>query len=236
MPMDKLAPQLIEKATGADYVAVIVDPIYKCITGDENSASEMSHFTNQIDKVGTALGSSVIYSHHHSKGTQGYKRSMDRASGSGVFARDSDALLDMIQLSVDEATLEDAKIELGLSDAEAERLSAWRIEGTLREFSPFKPLNIFFNYPVHALDNSNLLLGAEPYTGNSSFNSSEKKKERTLQRQQSLDKAYDKLSASGPVKTSDLASQMKVSDRTVLRYLEESGEYCNNRGIITRNN
>lgn len=236
MPMDKLAPQLIEKATDADYMAVVIDPIYKCITGDENSASEMAHFTNQFDKVCHALGCSVIYSHHHSKGSQGSKRSMDRASGSGVFARDSDALLDLIQLSMDEATLEEAQIEMGLSEGETERLTAWRIEGTLREFPPFKPLNIFFNYPVHALDDSNLLLCAEPYTGGSSFSSSEKKKGRTLKRKKSLDKAYDMLSASGPVKTSDLASQLKVSDRTVLRYLEESGEYSNNRGIITRNN
>ena len=40
----------------------------------------------------------MIYCHHHSKGAQGGKRSMDRASGSGVFARDPDAMLDMTEL------------------------------------------------------------------------------------------------------------------------------------------
>lgn len=34
------------------------------------------------------------------KGSQGGKRSMDRASGSGVFARDPDAMLDLIELDV----------------------------------------------------------------------------------------------------------------------------------------
>jgi RecA-family ATPase len=34
----------------------------------------------------------MIYCLHHSKCTQGQKRSMDRASGSGVFARDPDAM------------------------------------------------------------------------------------------------------------------------------------------------
>lgn len=40
----------------------------------------------------------MIYCHHHSKGAQGGKKAMDRASGSGVFARDPDALLDLIEL------------------------------------------------------------------------------------------------------------------------------------------
>ena len=43
----------------------------------------------------------MIYCHHHSKGAQGDKKAQDRASGSGVFARDPDALLDMIELEVD---------------------------------------------------------------------------------------------------------------------------------------
>ena len=62
----------------------------------------MAAFCNQFDKVCTELECAVIYCHHHSKGAQGGKRSMDRASGSGVFARDPDALLDMIELDLNE--------------------------------------------------------------------------------------------------------------------------------------
>ena len=100
--MDKLAPKLIRRAAKKNYIAIIIDPIYKVITGDENSADQMAKFCNQFDKVCTELGCAVIYCHHHSKGRQGDKRSMDRASGSGVFARDPDALLDMIELSISE--------------------------------------------------------------------------------------------------------------------------------------
>ena len=99
VPMDKLAPKLIRRAKKKDYIAIVIDPIYKVITGDENSADQMANFCNQFDKVCTELGCAVIYCHHHSKGAQGGKRSMDRASGSGVFARDPDALLDMIELA-----------------------------------------------------------------------------------------------------------------------------------------
>ena len=100
VPMDKLTPSLIRRALKTRPIAVVIDPIYKVITGDENSADQMAAFCNQFDKVAQQVGCAVIYCHHHSKGTQGQKRSMDRASGSGVFARDPDALLDMTALEM----------------------------------------------------------------------------------------------------------------------------------------
>lgn len=103
VPMDKLAPKLIRRAAKKGYLAVVIDPIYKVITGDENSADQMAAFCNQFDRICTELGCAVIYCHHHSKGLQGQKRSMDRASGSGVFARDPDAMLDLIELDVPDA-------------------------------------------------------------------------------------------------------------------------------------
>lgn len=112
VPMDQLAPKLISRASKKNYAAIIIDPIYKVITGDENSADQMAAFCNQFDKVCNELGCAVIYCHHHSKGAQGGKRSMDRASGSGVFARDPDALLDLIELDVnnDLRTAEENKL------------------------------------------------------------------------------------------------------------------------------
>lgn len=109
MPMTELAPRLIRRAEKVDrsgkgkYSAVIIDPIYKVITGDENAADQMAKFCNQFDRVCAKLETSVIYCHHHSKGDQGQKRASDRASGSGVFARDPDALVDLIELEVTDA-------------------------------------------------------------------------------------------------------------------------------------
>ena len=73
IPMDKLAPKLIRRAAKKNYMAIIIDPIYKVITGDENSADQMANFCNQFDKVCNELGCAVIYCHHHSKGSQGGK-------------------------------------------------------------------------------------------------------------------------------------------------------------------
>ena len=102
-PMDVLAPRLIRRSLKRRYAAVIIDPIYKVITGDENSAEQMAKFFNQFDKICRELKCSTIMVHHHSKGTQGQKMAQDRGSGSGVFARDPDAILDLVPLVMNEA-------------------------------------------------------------------------------------------------------------------------------------
>ncbi|MDE8158298.1 AAA family ATPase [Erysipelothrix rhusiopathiae] len=214
VPMDKLAPKLIRRAQKQGYIAVIIDPIYKVITGDENSAEQMAHFTNQFDKVASELGASVIYCHHHSKGSQGSKKSMDRASGSGVFARDPDALIDLVELELtpelvnqehnriiasiyaeelkkrnskyyEEVVGEDdvlskfqmkeyinlalKKDEIFEVDSRVQEVemslvnrSAWRVEGTLREYPKFPPLNLWFEYPIHKVDEVGVLADVDP--------------------------------------------------------------------------
>ncbi len=150
LPMDKLAPKLIRRAMKKNYIAVVIDPIYKVLTGDENSADQMAKFCNQFDKVCTDLNCATIYCHHHSKGSQWGKQSMDRASGSGVFARDPDALLDLIELPVTEDTKRRAAP--GADEVRLTNMTALRVEGTLREFPKFRPVNLWFDYPIHHLD------------------------------------------------------------------------------------
>ena len=84
------------------FDAVIIDPFYKLNAGCENNAQSIAQFCNGIDRIAAAADSAVICCHHHSKGDQGQKRAQDRASGSGVFARDPDALIDMIELEIDD--------------------------------------------------------------------------------------------------------------------------------------
>lgn len=99
-PLFKLAPLLIRRAKEQHFKAIIFDPLYKCNWGDENDAGDMSLFCNELDRVSYELGCCVIDAHHHSKGAQGQKKAMDRGSGSGVFSRDPDAILDMIELDL----------------------------------------------------------------------------------------------------------------------------------------
>lgn len=103
-----LIAKMIEeyKDTREGFSAVIFDPIYKITAGEENSAKDVGDFCNQLDKIAKQVNCSPIYSHHHSKGDQGFKKAQDRGSGSGVFARDADALIDMVELEIKQETRE----------------------------------------------------------------------------------------------------------------------------------
>ena len=58
VPLDQLVPKLIRRVRDQKFDAIIIDPIYKVITGDENNASEMGAFCNQFDKICTETGCS----------------------------------------------------------------------------------------------------------------------------------------------------------------------------------
>ena len=139
LPMDRLTPKLIRRCKDKHYIAIIIDPIYKVITGDENSADQMAAFCNNFDKVCNQLGCSVIYCHHFSKSASemsSNSSAMNKASGSGVFARDPDAMLSFSQAKIKNPDPDDKR-------------TAWVVEGALREFQPFEPLKVWFDYPIH---------------------------------------------------------------------------------------
>ena len=288
-PMDKLAPKLIRRALKKNYTAIIIDPIYKVITGDENSADQMANFCNQFDKVCTELGAAVIYCHHHSKGSQGSKRAIDRASGSGVFARDPDAILDLIELDPTEALLKQ-EVNKAVCDTCMEYLNhlyddweddvsqddmcsqtqmmayckkklfkgqfeelekrtketekkvhvrtAWRIEGTLREFPKFEPVNVWFDYPVHKVDKIGSLKDMEPETDRTSWKRNfEKKKspaEKKKERKQSIEMAYGALGIGENVTVEDLAEYMAVTEKTVRNRLKEHGGFVIEEGNVRK--
>ena len=149
MPLDKLVPRLIKRCKDKGFDCIILDPIYKIITGDENNASEMGYFCNQFDFICDGTGASVIYAHHHSKGAQGGKTAQDRASGSGVFARDPDAIIDIVELELDDEiknTVLDSPLDTG-----------WQLEFITRDFAEPKPRKIWFKYPIHVIDDKGIL-------------------------------------------------------------------------------
>ena len=285
VPMDKLAPKLIRRASKKNYIAIIIDPIYKVITGDENSADQMAHFCNQFDKVCTELGCAVIYCHHHSKGAQGGKRSMDRASGSGVFARDPDALIDLVELELNDDILKQEKNkavckvcegwlykydklyhasqddlcsetqmlalcreylendayecvieDVGKARKTVESRSAWRIEGTLREFPKFAPVNLWFKYPVHDIDNIGVLKDIAVDDGMPTWKKNFAKKktdaERKTERKNSLETAFEACGIDDKVTVKAMAEYMGVTEKTVRNRLKEHGGFWIDEGQV----
>ena len=287
VPMDKQAPKLIRRAQKKGYSAVVIDPIYKIITGDENSAEQMARFCNQFDKICTELGAAAIYCHHHSKGAQGGKKSMDRASGSGVFARDPDAQLDMIELTIPEAMrkqqedqavckacrvyldahyswqddlseddllnartmlsycenslskwqMNDLRRQTEEEKERALRRTAWRLEATLREFPGFKPINVWFDYPIHRMDESGALGDIQPEEDKPAYLKNKKSlEERKKSQEDSLRAAFEAsdMEGTGRVKIVDLVNYMGVTSNTVKKYVENSNEFKRENGMIVR--
>lgn len=229
MPLDKLVPILVRRIKNQGFDAVIIDPIYKVITGDENNASQMGAFSNQFDKICKEAGVSAIYSHHHSKGAQGFKKAMDRASGSGVFARDPDAQLDMIQLETTD--------EFMAQYADVQTATAWRLESSLREFSNFKPVNFWFEYPLHRVDDKGIL--AKHYADGdpkANLEKSGKRSQTPESRKDEFDAAFDiNVGDDGGCKAMVLAEYLNISERTVRdRVTEFNDEYVTKKGIIRR--
>lgn len=296
VPMDKLAPKLIRRASKKNYIAIIIDPIYKIITGDENSADQMAQFCNQFDLVCTELGCAVIYCHHHSKGGQGQKRSMDRASGSGVFARDPDALIDMIQLEVpetvyqteldkeiirlciryldkyamywrDDVSQDDMCVARIMREVCSRRLSApvyaqlvqditaaekavhgrtaWRVEGTLREFPKFSPVNMWFDYPRHRIDDSGILGdlasdGEQPPWRKASNKAKKKAESSAANKKQDFEDAVQNCNMGEPPTVKDLVQWYSVAgkevpERTIRSWVKKFGFYIDkNNGKVLK--
>ena len=229
VPLDKLVPKLIRRIKDQGYNVVIIDPIYKVITGDENNASEMGAFCNQFDKICNETGCATIYCHHHSKGAQGFKKAMDRASGSGVFARDPDAQLDLIQLDLDKDFI--------LKNADNPLSTAWRLESSLREFPNIKPINFWFNYPLHVIDDVGILenIGAEG-SPEANLAKSGKRKQTSENRREEFEDAFNSLKMERKFCTvKEIAEYLDVSERTIQKRVEEfKDEFLVSKGEVYR--
>lgn len=229
VPMDKLAPKLIRRAGKKGYTAVILDPIYKVITGDENSADQMAKFCNQFDLVCRALDCAVIYCHHHSKGAQGGKRSHADAYGPDD-ALSKSRMLAIAKEHLGMADLRAIDAQIAAAQKKADSMTAWRIEGTLREFARFDPVNLWFDYPVHKPDTGLLedlqpdsdykslgTRGASKRWGNKDKVSKDKKAE--------LDTAFEACMMDGKVTVYSMAEYMGLKPDTVRRRLKADGGF-----------
>lgn len=227
VPLDQLVPKLIRRVRDQQFDAIIIDPIYKVITGDENNASEMGHFCNQFDRICTETGCSAIYCHHHSKGAQGAKKAMDRASGSGVFARDPDAQLDMIELELTD------DIKNFVRDGNA---TGWRLESSLREFPNIIPVNFWFEYPVHRIDTSGELNTAFAQGTPGAGKAKNRFSKSTEAASEEFRTVWHTLALDGSCSIMDMAEYMDCSDKTIYARIKKmKGEFVLKKGRIYLN-
>lgn len=232
IPLDKLAAKVIRRcrSTGP-YKAIILDPLYKVQQGDENSAEAIIRFCNALDNIAHETGAAVIYDHHHPKGSAGERKVIDRGSGSGVFARDADAICDLSFLSPNKETME----LLGEQIMNGEK--PMQIAFVLRDFKDVEPINIWFKFPIHFIDRTNLLEGA-PVEGSREDNLNQSScRTSESERKKALDDLFDACEENGVARISDMIDYANgnPSEASIRRYIKAfSNEYEQKRGVIRR--
>lgn len=126
-PYQLLVPQIIDRIRGEGFRLVTMDPIYKTLgNADENSATDMAGLLNSLEQI-AEIGAALAFGAHFSKGNQAAKNSIDRISGSGVFARDPDSILTFTA---------------------HEEENAFTVEPTLRNFKPVPPFVVRWDTPL----------------------------------------------------------------------------------------
>jgi hypothetical protein len=125
---DKIHELILAEQAGL----TLCDPTYKLLGGrDENKAGDIAEVTAIFDRLTDATGSSLIFAQHFAKGNQSQKESIDRGAGSGVWARDADAILTMTK------------------HVEEDCLS---VEATLRSFPRIEPFVVRWVNPLFVRD------------------------------------------------------------------------------------
>ena len=85
---------IIETAKSKGCEVVVADPLYKLQSGgDENSAGDQTLLVNELDRLTTDAGATVILNDHFGKGNQSEKDPLDAVRGSSAKGGDVDAAM-----------------------------------------------------------------------------------------------------------------------------------------------
>lgn len=128
----EIIPQLIAGLKDGGFGLIALDPTYKLLgNADENSARDINAMLNGFEALAQKTGAAVAFASHFSKGNQASKEAVDRISGSGVFARDPDAIITFTRHETE---------------------GAFSVDSTLRNCSAVKPFVVRWLYPLMRRD------------------------------------------------------------------------------------
>lgn len=132
--IDIMLSEARQKMNGdRDIKLIVIDPIYKAYASrDENAAGDMTDLMLQLENFAKECGAAIAFGAHFSKGNQSAKSAIDRISGSGVMARDPDAILTLTQ---------------------HEQEDCYVLDAIVREFKPLPPVVLEWAYPIMSVRN-----------------------------------------------------------------------------------
>ena len=138
---ESLVNTIIDAYSGEMPSLVVIDSIYSIETGDENSAGDMRAMMQQLGRLAVEE-CAISFAHHHAKGNAGSRNVIDRGSGSGVFGRFVDAMIDLTPTVPDESQTQLLERDFG------RRVVPMKMNFVLREFADPGTKSVVFDFPL----------------------------------------------------------------------------------------
>lgn len=128
-----------------EYGFVIIDPLFKLVNGDENSAADVNEMLYELDQLRVNLDATIAYCHHTSKGGAAFKSVFELGRGSSNFGGDADAVIGIVELTVPkDSDAWDAIEEMGIANPAS---AAYEMQFGLRSFADPAPIRLIKRYP-----------------------------------------------------------------------------------------
>ena len=131
----------------------------------------------------------------------------------------------MIELRIPPERMDEAKAEYG------DRVTAWRMDATLREFPRIEPVNLFFSYPLHEedaagiLDDANLEENERSMENGREIRHVQQAGKKASTKERLIDAINRDEELTGKRKTQkEYADEFGLSERTIRTYLRELEE------------
>ena len=152
------------------------------------------------------------------------------------------AMLDICRRELTEAIMSMVSNEVPVIRAKAEKQTAWRIEGTLREFPRFDPINLWFDFPIHTIDPKGTLKDVKPDSGYTfkgapyakNFELRKTNEERQEDRSTAIEIAFEGCQVDGKTTVKALMEATGYTKNTVRSHLKEHGGFYIYEGKVGR--
>ena len=117
--------------------------------------------------------------------------------------------------------------QITAAKAAVQARTAWRIEGTLREFPKFDPVNMWFDYPVHRIDQVGSLKDLQLEDDKPAWEKASQRRKENAQknRERKLNEfeiAFQNIEFDGrEIPASELAETLEINAKEMLSWLGE---------------
>ena len=129
---------------------------------------------------------------------------------------------------------------IAAAERKAASRSAWRLEGTMREFLAFPPVNVWFDYPRHLPDETGILKDLTSDAGSTSkgspykrnFKSKKTPEEREEERAAALEFAFNACNTGDGVTLSDLSEYLGITEKSVRNRVKNHNNFFIKNGKV----